>query len=145
MAANTGIYHGSDMLLYVGDTAVGHATSHDLDVKSELIVRRTKDTGKFPTRKLVGIDASCSCKALVLYDGYSYKDLLTAQLAGTPLTLNLRGHSSATWGVPHQVGDWYIQMPALVSNNSMNMSQNEDGSYTTNFDLNGTLSIETEA
>ena len=145
MPANTGIYHGSDCLLYVGGTLCGHATSHDLDVKSELIVRRTKDTGKFPTRKLTGIDASCSVKALVLYDGYSFKDLLTAQLAGTSLTLTLRGHSNATWGVQKQIGDWYIQMPALVSQNSMNMTQNEDGSYTTNFDLNGTLSIETEA
>jgi len=142
--ANTGIYHGSDALLYVGGTAVGHATSHDLDVKSELIVRRTKDTGKFPTRKLVGIDASCNVKALVLYDGYSFKDLLTAQLAGTALTLTLRGHSSATWGVPKAVGDWYITMPALVSNNSMNMSVNEDGSYTCSFDLSGTLAISTE-
>lgn len=145
MAANTGIYHGSDMLLYVGGTAVGHATSHDLDVKSDLIVRRTKDTGKFPTRKLTGIDASCSVKALVLYDDYSFNDLLAAQLAGTSLTLTLRGHSNATWGVQKQSGDWYISMPALISQNSMNMSQNEDGSYTTNFDLNGTLSIETEA
>jgi hypothetical protein len=144
MAANTGIYHGSDMLLYVGGTLVGHASSHDLDVKSELIVRRTKDTGKFPTRKLVGIDASCNVKALVLYDGNSFKDLLTAQLAGTALTLTLRGHSNATWGVVKQTGDWYIQMPALVSNNSMNMSANEDGSYTCGFDLNGTLEIKAE-
>jgi hypothetical protein len=144
MAANTGIYHGSDMLLYVDDTAVGHATSHDLDVKSELIVRRTKDTGKFPTRKLTGIDASASCKALVLYDGYSFKDLLTAQLEGTPLTLTLRGHSNSEWGVPKQAGDWYIEMPTLVSNNSMNASQNEDGSFTVSFELNGELSIETE-
>jgi hypothetical protein len=144
MAANTGIYHGSDMLLYVGGTAIGHATSHDLDVKSEIIVRRTKDTGKFPTRKLTGIDASASCKALVLYDGYSFKDLLTAQLAGTPLTLTMRGHSNATWGIIKQVGDWYIQMPALVSNNSLSASQNEDGSYTVSFDLNGALEIKTE-
>lgn len=142
--ANTGIYHGSDMLLYVGASAVGHATSHDLDVKSDLIVRRTKDTGKFPTRKLVGIDASVSVKALVLYDGYSFKDLLTAQLAGTSLTLKLEGHSSATWGVAKATGDWYIQLPALISNNSLNASINADGTYTCGFDLNGALEIKTE-
>ena len=145
MAVNTGIYHGSDALLYVDGTVVGHASSHDLNVKSELIVRRTKSTGKFPTRKLVGIDGSVSLKALVLYDGYSYKDLLTAQLAGTLLTLTLRGHSNATWGVVKQVGDWYIEFPALIGDTSKNMPINEDGSYTCGFELNGELSIETEA
>lgn len=152
MAANTGIYHGSDALLYIKTgsnpdvwTPVGHATSHDLDVKSELIVRRTKSTGKFPGRKLVGVDASASIKALVLYDGYSYKDLLTAQLAGDTLVLKLAGHNNQDWGVPEQVGDWYIEMPAMVSGNNKSMPVNEDGSYTCNFDLNGTLEIKTKA
>jgi len=148
---NAGIYHGSDALLYIQTdddpvvvwTAVGHASSHDIDIKSEEIVRRTKDTGKFPTRKLTGIDASVNVKALVMYDGYSLKDLLTAQLAGTSLIMKLAGHESSTWGVREDTGDWFLQATVLVSNNSMNMSVNEDGSYTCAFDLNGTLSIET--
>jgi hypothetical protein len=144
MAANTGIYHGSDMLVYVGGTAVGHSTSHSLDVKSETIVRRTKDTGKFPTRKLTGIDASVSCDALVLYDGYSFKDLLTAQLAGTIITLTLRGHSNSTWGVMKQTGDWYIQVPAIIGGNNAKWPVNADASYTASFDLSGTLAIMTE-
>jgi hypothetical protein len=145
MPANTGIYHGSDALLYVGGTAVGHSTSHSIDVKSETIIRRTKDTGKFPTRKLVGIDASVNLEALVLYDGYSFKDLLTAQLLGTALTLTLRGHSSSTWGVPKATGDWYLQVPAIISNNGANWRLNEDASYTAGFDLSGTLEIKTES
>ena len=124
-------------------TAVGHSSSHDLNVKSELIVRRTKDTGKFPTRKLVGIDGSVSLKALVLYDGYSYKDLLTAQLAGDTLLLKLAGHDSATWGVPQDAGDWFIQMPVITGDTSKAMPVNEDGSYTCGFELNGDLTIET--
>lgn len=124
-------------------TVIGHATSHDLDIKGELIVRKTKSSGQFPTRKLTGVDASCSIKALVLYDGYSAKNLLAAQLAGDTIMLKLAGHSNAEWGVPEDEDDWFIQMPALVSNNSMNFSVNEDGSYTTNFDLNGELTIET--
>jgi hypothetical protein len=124
-------------------TVIGHATSHDLDIKGELIVRRTKDTGKFPSRKLTGIDASVSIKALVLYDGYSAKNLLAAQLNGDTLMLKLAGHTNATWGVQEDEGDWFIQMPALVSNNSMSFAVNEDGSYTANFDLNGDLTIET--
>ena len=142
--ANTGIYHGSDALLYVGGSAVGHATSHTLDVKSELIVRRTKDTGKFPTRKLTGIDGSVSMDALVLYDGYSLKDLLTAQLAGTALTLTLRGHSNATWGVQKAVGDWYITFPAMISGNNAKWPVNQDASYAATFELSGTLAISTE-
>jgi hypothetical protein len=132
------------MLVYVGGTAVGHSTSHSLDVKSETIVRRTKDTGKFPTRKLTGIDASVSCDALVLYDGYSFKDLLTAQLAGTIITLTLRGHSNSTWGVMKQTGDWYIQVPAIIGGNNAKWPVNADASYTASFDLSGTLAIMTE-
>jgi hypothetical protein len=144
MAANTGIYHGSDALLYVGGTAAGHSTSHSIETTSELKVRRTKDTGKFPTRKLTGIDAHVNLDALVMYDGYSYKNLLTAQLAGTQLTLTLRGHSNATWGVQKQIGDWYLQLPVKISNTSKTMPVNDDGSYTCGFDLDGTLEIKTE-
>jgi hypothetical protein len=141
---NTGIYHGSDALLYIGGTAVGHSTSHSLDVKSETIVRRTKDTGKFPTRKLTGIDASASLEALVLYDGNSFKDILTAQLAGTPIVLTLRGHSSTTWGVPKASGDWYIEMPVIIGGNNAKWPVNADASYNANFDLSGTLEVKTE-
>jgi hypothetical protein len=149
---NTGIYHGSDALVYIRTdddpetwTAIGHASSHDIDVKSELIVRRTKSTGEFPNRKLVGIDASVSIKALVLYDGYSFKDLLTAQLAGTALLMRLRGHEIETWGVREAAGDWYLELTALVSGNNKSMPLNEDGSYTCNFELDGEISIEIAA
>lgn len=144
MPINTGIYHGSDALLYVGAVAIGHSTSHALDVKSETIVRRTKDTGKFPTRKLVGIDGSVSCEALVLYDGYSFKDILAAQLAGTPIALTLRGHSNLAWGVPKATGDWYITFPAIIAGNNAKWPVNADASYTANFELSGLLVISTE-
>jgi hypothetical protein len=98
---NTGIYHGSDALLYILTdddpetwTPVGHSTSHSVEVTSELKVRRTKDTGKFPSRKLTGIDAHVNLDALVLYDGYSYEELLTEQLEGNALQLRLRGHTN---------------------------------------------------
>jgi hypothetical protein len=141
--ANTGIYHGSDALVYIGTTAVGHATSHTLDVKSEVIVRRTKDTGKFPTRKVTGLDASVSMEALVLYDGYSFKDVLTAQLTGEAITLKLAGHSNDGWGVPEEDGDWYIEMGAVISGNNGKWPVNQDASYNASFDLSGELEIKT--
>jgi hypothetical protein len=147
-AAYQGTVHFDDIIVQrteddiVDFTVIGHATSHDLDIKGDLIVRRTKSTGAFPTRKLTGLDATVSIKALVLYDDYSIKDLLTAQLNGDTLMLKLAGHNNAEWGVQEDAGDWFIQMPALVSNNSLNMSVNEDGSYTTSFELNGELTIE---
>ena len=149
---NAGIYHGSDALVYVRTgvspdvyTAVGHSTSHTLDVKSELIVRRTKDTGKFPTRKLTGIDASVSMDALVLYNGYSFDDILASQLNGDTLLLQLRGHENANWGVREDVGDWYIQMPVLVAGNNAKWPVNQDASYAASFELSGSVIIETAA
>lgn len=146
---NAGIYHGSDALLYVRTgiapdvyTAVGHATSHSLDVKSELIVRKTKNTGPMPTRKLVGVDASISMEALVLYNDYSFATLLAAQLVGTQLMLQLRGHENANWGVREALGDWFIQMPAMIAGNNAKWPLNADASYTANFELSGALTIE---
>jgi hypothetical protein len=146
---NAGIYHGSDALLYVQTgvspdvfTPVGHATSHSLDIKTEAIVRRTKSTGKFPTRKVTGIDASASMEALVLYDGYSFEELLNQQLLGNQLVLQLRGHTNEDWGVMEEEDDWFIQMPALIGGNNAKWPVNADASYTANFDLSGALSIE---
>jgi hypothetical protein len=147
---NSGIYHGSDALVYIRTavspdvyTPVGHATSHSLDVKSETIVRRTKSTGSMPTRKLVGIDASISMDALVLYNGYSFENLLTAQLAGNQLLLQLRGHDNEDWGVEEDLGDWYIQMGAIIGGNNAKWPLNADASYAASFDLSGSLTIET--
>lgn len=150
-AGYTGTVHFDDIIVQrtedgiVDYTVVAHATSHDIDIKGDLLVRKTKTSGKFPTRKLTGIDATISMKALVLYDTYSYKDLLACQLAGDDLMLKLAGHSNADWGVQEDTGDWFLQMPALISQNGMNMSVNEDGSYNINFDLNGEITIETVA
>lgn len=146
--ANTGIYHGSDALVYIETgvdtwTAVGHTTSHAIQVTSEMVVRRTKDTGKFPTRKVTGLDYNVSIEALVLYDGYSLKDLLTLQLAGTQLKFKLAGHSNEDWGVQEDVGDWYLEGYGKISDSSMNMAANEDGSYSVKLDADGDLSIET--
>lgn len=84
--ATTGVIKGKDLMFYVGTTAVGHSTSCDLNISTNMIDITSKDSNGWkeilPDIKEWGI----SCDALTAWDAaYGINDILEAQLAGTKL------------------------------------------------------------
>lgn len=141
MAANTGIIDGGDLLLYVEIatvwTLIGEATSHQLSRKSEVRVRRTKTTGKYPARKVIGLDAEVTTDCLATYDGYGYYDLCALQEAKTPVKLKLAGKATAGDGVAEQAGDKYQEATFVIDSIDLNAKEGDDAGFTAKFSIEG--------
>lgn len=73
--ANTGYINGSDLLLMVGEKAVGHCTSHTLTFNSETKDRavkpaasEAKSSGLWKGKGVTGLSISISAEGLRFYD-----------------------------------------------------------------------------
>lgn len=93
-AARTGYCNGSDMLLYVGGSAVGHCTTHTSTFNSETKDRAVKpvataglSAGLWKQKGVVGLSISISAEGLVSYDETEsgFKALLAAWKTGKPV------------------------------------------------------------
>lgn len=82
MAESTGYINGSDLLLKVGEKAVGHCSSHTLTFNSETKARAVKpassepkSAGLWKAKGVTGLSVSISFEGLRFYDetenGYS--------------------------------------------------------------------------
>lgn len=144
MAANTGIIDGGDLLLYVEIAAVwtliGEAKSHTLSSKSEVRTRRTKSTGIYPGRKIVGLDATVSTDCLATYGAYGYFELLALQLAKTNVKLKLAGRATAGKGVAEEIGDKYLEATFVIDSIDLNAADGEDAGFSASFSIEGTAS-----
>lgn len=87
----TGYCNGSDMLLYVGDKAVGHCTTHTSTFNSETKDRAVKpvasksvSSGLWKGKGVVGLSYSISAEGLVFYGETEtgFKALLKAWKSG---------------------------------------------------------------
>lgn len=86
-----GYCNGSDMLLYIGNKAIGSCTSHTTSFNSETKERAVKPvatatlgSGLWKKKGVVGLSYSISAEGLVFYNEteYGYKSLLAAWKAG---------------------------------------------------------------
>lgn len=93
--AKTGYVNGSDMLLYIGDKAIGSCTSHTTTFTSETKERTVKpvaslgiSSGLWTKKGVTKLSISISADTLVFYDEteYSFADLLKAWKAGQSVT-----------------------------------------------------------
>jgi len=111
----TGYVNGSDMLLYVGDVAVGSCTSHTTTFNSETKERAVKPAasqvmgaGLWKRKGVVGLSYSISAEGLCFYDEaeYGYAQLLAAWKAGQAITVKCmeRAASSTDTPAPYLVG-----------------------------------------
>ena len=141
--ANEGVIDGGDLLLYVkvGSTwtLIGEAKSHSLSNKSEVRIRRTKSSGLYPSRRIVGLDASVTTDCLVTYDGYGYFDLLTLQQSRTSVKLKLAGRTAqvAGRGDVEEAGDKYLEASFVIESLDLNAPNEDDASFTANFSIDG--------
>jgi hypothetical protein len=144
MAANTGIIDGGDLLLYVEIAAVwtliGEAKSHTLSRKSEVRTRRTKSTGNYPGRKVVGLDATVTTECLATYGSYGYYELCALQEAKTPVKLKLAGKETAGDGKAEEIGDKYQEATFVIDSIDLNAAEGDDAGYTASFSIDGDAS-----
>ena len=86
-----GYCNGSDMLVCVGDKAVGHSTTHTTNMTSEIKDRAVKpkaskpiSAGLWKGKSVVGLSISISVDGLVFYgeSETGYKALVAAWKAG---------------------------------------------------------------
>ena len=110
----TGYCNGSDMLLYVGNKAIGSCTSHTTSFSSETKERAVKpvasaslNSGLWKQKGVVGLSYIISADGLVFYNEaeYGYKSLLAAWKEGKSIEIKCMERGSEE---PYLVGKCVI-------------------------------------
>lgn len=113
-ATKTGYCNGSDMLLYLGDKAVGSCTTHTVTLSSETKERAVKpvasadiSSGLWKHKGITSLSYSISAEGLVFYDETEcgYKEMLAYWKAGKPVKVKCMERGSET---PYLVGNCVI-------------------------------------
>lgn len=130
--------NGSNMLLYLGDDAFGHCTTHTATMNSETKDRavkpaasRAKTNGMWKEKGVTGLSIAISAEGLI-YDGEteaSYQKMLAAWKSGQPVKIKCmqRGESKK----PYLAGSF------IISSLERTDPAQDDSTYTINLDNNG--------
>ena len=124
----TGVIKGKDLMLFIGAVAVGHATTCDLNISTNMIDITSKDSNGWKEILADLKEFSISCDAFTAWDAaYGAKDILTAKLAGTKLTVKLTTDET---GDEELTGDVYIDNFQLTGSNGDASTYNFSGAGT---------------
>lgn len=130
--------NGSNMLLYLGDDAFGHCTTHTATMNSETKDRavkpaasKAKTNGMWKEKGVTGLSIAISAEGLI-YDGEteaSYQKMLAAWKSGQPVKIKCmqRGESKK----PYVAGSF------IISSLERTDPAQDDSTYTINLDNNG--------
>lgn len=130
--------NGSNMLLYLGDDAFGHCTTHTATMNSETKDRavkpaasKAKTNGMWKEKGVTGLSIAISAEGLI-YDGEteaSYQKMLAAWKSGQPVKIKCmqRGESRK----PYLAGSF------IISSLERTDPAQDDSTYTINLDNNG--------
>lgn len=130
--------NGSNMLLYLGDDAFGHCTTHTATMNSETKDRavkpaasKAKTNGMWKEKGVTGLSIAISAEGLI-YDGEteaSYQKMLAAWKSGQPVNIKCmqRGESKK----PYLAGSF------IISSLERTDPAQDDSTYTINLDNNG--------
>jgi len=130
--ATAGKFNGTSLLVYVDDVAIGHATSHTVNVNAEMIDVTTKSSSGWKD-VLPGLrDWSIDCDGFVAYDATEGISEAFADLTGrTQVTLKF---STEVTGDARWTGDAYVssiqQTAAVEDAVTYSISFAGDGSLT---------------
>lgn len=136
--ARTGYCNGSDMLVYVGGSAVGHCTSHTATFVSETKDRAVKPvasagltSGLWKGKTVVGLSISISAEGLVHYDETEsgFKELLTAWKTGQPVTVKCMERANDN--------DPYLEGSFIITNLERTDPAQDDATYSIQLENNG--------
>lgn len=131
----TGIVNGTDLLLYVGGTAVAHSKSHTLSVSHEPRDATTKDSNGWD-ESLEGMRSwSIDGEALQAFDAnYGHSDLLALITTRTKVTVKFSTEVT---------GDSYWTGEAWLTACELEAGTEESASYSFSFKGTGALSENT--
>ena len=130
--------NGSNMLLYLGEDAFGHCTTHTATMNSETKDRavkpaasKAKTNGMWKEKGVTGLSIAISAEGLI-YDGEteaSYQMMLAAWKSGQPVKIKCmqRGESKK----PYLAGSF------IISSLERTDPAQDDSTYTINLDNNG--------
>lgn len=134
----TGYCNGSDMLVYVGNKAVGHCTTHTTTLNSETKERAVKpvasaslSAGLWKGKGVTGLSISISADGLVFYDETEagYKELYAAWKAGQSVQVKCMERAESP--TPYLAGNFVI-----TSLERTDPAQ-DDATYSVNFENDG--------
>lgn len=130
--------NGSDMLLYLGEKAMGHCTTHTTTMNSETKDRAVKPTadkaqssGLWKEKGVTGLSISISGEGLI-YDGETetgYAELFKAWKSGA--AIKAKCMQRGTTKKP------YLQGSFIISSLERTDPANDDATYTVNLENNG--------
>lgn len=130
--------NGSNMLLYLGEDAFGHCTTHTATMNSETKDRavkpaasKAKTNGMWKEKGVTGLSIAISAEGLI-YDGEteaSYGKMMAAWKSGQPVNIKCmqRGDSKK----PYLAGSF------IISSLERTDPAQDDSTYTINLDNNG--------
>ena len=130
--------NGSNMLLYLGEDAFGHCTTHTATMNSETKDRavkpaasKAKTNGMWKEKGVTGLSIAISAEGLI-YDGEteaSYGKMMAAWKSGQPVKIKCmqRGDSQK----PYLAGSFIISSLERID------PAQDDSTYTINLDNNG--------
>lgn len=130
--------NGSNMLLYLGEDAFGHCTTHTATMNSETkdravkpVASKAKTNGMWKEKGVTGLSIAISAEGLI-YDGEteaSYQKMLAAWKSGKPVKIKCmqRGESKK----PYLAGSF------IISSLERTDPAQDDSTYTINLDNNG--------
>lgn len=130
--------NGSNMLLYLGEDAFGHCTTHTATMNSETKDRavkpaasKAKTNGMWKEKGVTGLSIAISAEGLI-YDGEteaSYQKMLAAWKSGQPVKIKCmqRGESKK----PYLAGSF------IISSLERTDPAQDDSTYTISLDNNG--------
>ena len=139
----TGIINGTLMRLYKDSTAIGYATSCQMNVSSAMREILTKDSAVGGWREVKKGQLSGTLSTEALYAGpgdastnYLFDDLFNDLIAGTELTIKF---------TTDVVGDNVYTMKAICTSLDLNAGVEENVSYSASFEVTGSIVKTTKA
>ena len=136
--AKTGYVNGSDLLLFVGDKAIGHCTTHTTTFNSETKDRAVKPSatkgisaGLWKEKTVIGLSISISTEGLRFYNEteMGFKGLFKEWIKGKSVKLKCleRGNSEK----PYLVGQF------VIASLEESAAAQDDATYSANFENDG--------
>lgn len=136
--AKTGYVNGSDLLLFVGDKAIGHCTTHTTTFNSETKDRAVKpaatkgiSAGLWKEKTVIGLSISISTEGLRFYNEteMGFKGLFKEWIKGKSVKLKCleRGNSEK----PYLVGQF------VIASLEESAAAQDDATYSASFENDG--------
>lgn len=140
--AETGYINGSDILLSVGDKAIGHCSSHKITYNSETKDRAVKaeatkgsEAGLWKNKGVVGLSISVSVDALRFYNETENGFDEISAMWGVGQSVNVkafpRGDGSASTQTP------YLEGKFVITSLEENLPAKDDATYSISLENDG--------